>query len=74
MHRFAAAIVTGAAGAVLSLAAAGQAQAAAAPVPGTVTAIDCVLGAGVVLPSAASSSRLICVGGLYNNSPIGGLA
>lgn len=74
MHRLAAAIVTGAAGAVLSLAAAGQAQAAAAPVPGTVTAIDCVLGAGVVLPSAASPSRLICVGGLYNNSPIGGLA
>ncbi|GAA1650805.1 hypothetical protein GCM10009733_054810 [Nonomuraea maheshkhaliensis] len=59
---------------MLSLAAAGQAQAAAAPVPGAVTAIDCVLGAGVVLPSAASPSRLICVGGLYNNSPIGGLA
>ncbi|MEV0161084.1 hypothetical protein B0I32_13843 [Nonomuraea fuscirosea] len=73
MRRLVAAIVTGAAGAVLSLAAAGQAH-AAAPVPGTVTAIDCVLGAGIVLPSAASASRLVCVGGLYNNSPVGGLA
>ncbi|MEV4800077.1 hypothetical protein AB0K18_08665 [Nonomuraea sp. NPDC049421] len=60
-------------GAVLPV---GVASAASAEVlrAGTVTIADCVIGAGIIMPSSSSPTRLVCVGGLHNGKPVGGIA
>ncbi|WP_043622681.1 hypothetical protein [Nonomuraea candida] len=38
-----------------------------------VTAFDCVLGFGFVIPDPASQTRWLCYGGRSNNQPVSGL-
>ncbi|MEU4580267.1 hypothetical protein [Nonomuraea sp. NPDC023979] len=52
---------------------AGATAASATPVQ-AVSMADCLLGSGVVVPSATSPTRLSCYGGRFHGQPVGGLA